>query len=91
MVPPGDAGRGGCRACCRQHANIPLFTHRNDELQAMRGAEAGLYCAPLRLLAMEVADACNADGTFCTLITGAYSIFCQKRSHIPLHGGSGCL
>lgn len=37
----------------------------------MRNAEVGLYCAPLRLLAMEVADACNAEGTFCTLITGA--------------------
>lgn len=50
----------------------------NYPLQAMRGAEAGLYCAPLRLLAMEVADACNADGTFCTLITGVFFIFCKK-------------
>ena len=36
----------------------------------MRAAGQGVYCAPLRLLAMEVADACNADGTFCSLITG---------------------
>lgn len=43
--------------------------------QAMRAAENGLYCAPLRLLAMEVADACNLDGTFCTLITGTHVNF----------------
>lgn len=46
-------------------------------LQAMRAADNGVYCAPLRLLAMEVADACNMDGTFCTLITG------QERKHVP--------
>ncbi len=31
----------------------------------------GLYCGPLRLLAMEVYDELNAQGTLCDLITGA--------------------
>ncbi len=39
--------------------------------QAMKAAEEGVYCGPLRLLAMEVYDECNAEGTFCDLITGA--------------------
>ncbi len=35
-----------------------------------QGASSGVYCGPLRLLAMEVYDNCNADGTYCNLITG---------------------
>ena len=38
--------------------------------QAMMNAPSGMYCGPLRLLAMEVYDTCNAAGTFCNLITG---------------------
>lgn len=40
------------------------------DLQAMAKAQTGLYCAPLRLLAMEVYDSLNAQGTLCDLITG---------------------
>ena len=36
----------------------------------MKAADEGVYCGPLRLLAMEVYDECNAEGTFCNLITG---------------------
>lgn len=39
-------------------------------LEAMKAAGSGVYCGPLRLLAMEVYDTCNAAGTFCDLITG---------------------
>ena len=39
--------------------------------QAMRAAASGVYCGPLRLLAMEVYDELNALGTRCDLITGA--------------------
>ena len=52
-------------------------------LQAMRSAAAGVYCGPLRLLAMEVFDACNVEGTFCSLITGAQA----HRSDAPYHVG----
>jgi hypothetical protein len=40
-------------------------------LAAMRAAKSGMYCGPLRLLAMEVYDELNAGGTFCNLTTGA--------------------
>ena len=46
-------------------------------VQAMKAAEAGLYCGPLRLLAMEVYDALNAEGTPCNLVTG------QERTVLP--------
>jgi hypothetical protein len=41
-----------------------------NALQAMRAAKSGVYCGPLRLLAMEVYDTCNAEGLYCNLITG---------------------
>lgn len=45
-----------------------------NALQAMCAAESGLYCGPLRLLAMEVYDELNASGTFCNLTTGNFVI-----------------
>ena len=42
-----------------------------NALQAMRAARSGVYCGPLRLLAMEIYDELNASGTYCNLITGA--------------------
>jgi len=48
-----------------------------NALTAMRGASSGVYCGPLRLLAMEVYDSCNSDGTSCNLVTG------QERRDVP--------
>ncbi|PSC71656.1 ATP-dependent RNA helicase mitochondrial [Micractinium conductrix] len=48
-----------------------------NALQAMRAAKSGVYCGPLRLLAMEVYDTCNADGLYCNLVTG------QERREVP--------
>lgn len=39
-------------------------------VQAMQAADSGVYCGPLRLLAMEVFDSCNSNGTICSLYTG---------------------
>jgi len=39
-------------------------------LQRMREAGSGVYCAPLRLLAMEVYDSLNLGGVPCELVTG---------------------
>lgn len=39
--------------------------------QALRQAKSGIYCSPLRLLAMEVYDQLNSDGLYCSLLTGA--------------------
>lgn len=48
-----------------------------NALRAMSAAPSGVYCGPLRLLAMEVFDACNREGTYCSLITG------QERREVP--------
>jgi ATP-dependent RNA helicase SUPV3L1/SUV3 len=55
-----------------------------NALTAMRGASSGLYCGPLRLLAMEVYDSCNADGTFCNLVTG------QEKRDVPGAAHTAC-
>ncbi|DBA92452.1 TPA: hypothetical protein ACH3X1_002686 [Trebouxia sp. C0004] len=39
-------------------------------LKAMKEAETGIYCGPLRLLAMEVFDSINQEGIHCNLHTG---------------------
>ena len=33
-------------------------------------SKSGVYCGPLKLLAVEVFNKCNKRGTFCDLITG---------------------
>ena len=60
----------------KRHTRWPHATESGNELssaavQAMKAADQGVYCGPLRLLAMEIYDECNAEGTFCDLITGA--------------------
>ncbi|BDA46196.1 ATP-dependent RNA helicase SUPV3L1, mitochondrial [Coccomyxa sp. Obi] len=55
-----------------------------NALRAMCAAESGLYCGPLRLLAMEVYDELNASGTFCNLITG------QERKELPFAQHTAC-
>lgn len=41
-----------------------------DAVNACRDAERGVYLAPLRLLAMEVAERINSDGIPCDMVTG---------------------
>ena len=53
-------------------------------LEAMRRAESGVYCGPLRLLAMEVYDTCNQKGTYCDLVTG------QERKQVPFAKHVSC-
>eukprot|EP00898_Chlorokybus_atmophyticus_P005027 jgi/Chlat1/5525/Chrsp369S05340 len=55
-----------------------------EALQAWMSAKSGLYCGPLRLLAMEVWDKGNAQGTYCDLITG------QERISIPFAHHAAC-
>uniref|UniRef100_A0A061RJP5 RNA helicase n=2 Tax=Tetraselmis sp. GSL018 TaxID=582737 RepID=A0A061RJP5_9CHLO len=52
-----------------------------NALQALQSAERGLYCAPLRLLAMEVYDTCNQQGVFCSLITGQEKLIVPGANH----------
>ena len=54
----------------RAQSVLSLFLGARVPSQAMKRAKSGVYCGPLRLLAMEVYDVLNASGTFCDLITG---------------------
>ncbi|QQP91200.1 RNA helicase [Skermanella sp. TT6] len=55
-------------------------THR--ALEALRGASSGVYLAPLRLLALEVMDRLNRDGTPTTLLTGEEEIRTPDARHV---------
>jgi ATP-dependent RNA helicase SUPV3L1/SUV3 len=55
-------------------------THR--ALEALRNASSGLYLAPLRLLALEVSDRLNRDGTPTTLLTGEEEVRVPDARHL---------
>ncbi|CAF1858818.1 BnaC04g31840D [Brassica napus] len=55
-----------------------------NALQRFMEAENGLYCSPLRLLAMEVFDKVNALGVYCSLLTG------QEKKHVPFARHVSC-
>jgi ATP-dependent RNA helicase SUPV3L1/SUV3 len=55
-------------------------THR--ALEALRKAPSGLYLAPLRLLALEVSDRLNRDGTPTTLLTGEEEVRVPDARHL---------
>ena len=44
----------------------------------------GLYCGPLRLLALEVFDQLNKAGVYCDLVTG------QEQTRIPFSTHTSC-
>jgi len=51
-------------------------------LERMKEAASGLYLAPLRLLALEVYDKLNAEGTPCDLKTGEEEKLVEGAQHI---------
>lgn len=51
-------------------------------LEKMKAASSGLYLAPLRLLALEVYDKLNEEGTPCSLKTGEEEKVTEGASHI---------
>lgn len=51
-------------------------------LEKMKQAASGMYLAPLRLLALEVFDKLNAEGTPCSLKTGEEEKINPNASHI---------
>lgn len=46
-------------------------------LQALKAAPSGVYCGPLRLLALEVFERLNKEQLPCDLVTG------QERTEVP--------
>jgi ATP-dependent RNA helicase SUPV3L1/SUV3 len=51
-------------------------------LECMKKANSGLYLAPLRLLALEVFDKLNEEGTPCSLKTGEEEKLVSQAKHI---------
>jgi ATP-dependent RNA helicase SUPV3L1/SUV3 len=54
----------------------------HQALESMKEAGSGLYLAPLRLLALEVYDKLNNEGTPCSLKTGEEEKVVQNAQHI---------
>jgi ATP-dependent RNA helicase SUPV3L1/SUV3 len=54
----------------------------HQALESMKVAASGLYLAPLRLLALEVYDKLNNEGTPCSLKTGEEEKVVQNAQHI---------
>ncbi|KAG8662333.1 DExH-box ATP-dependent RNA helicase DExH18, mitochondrial [Manihot esculenta] len=55
-----------------------------NALQRFMEAKKGVYCSPLRLLAMEVFDKVNALGVYCSLHTG------QEKKNVPFSNHVAC-
>ncbi|RZB46106.1 DExH-box ATP-dependent RNA helicase DExH18, mitochondrial isoform B [Glycine soja] len=55
-----------------------------NALQRFMEAKSGIYCSPLRLLAMEVFDKVNAKGIYCSLLTG------QEKKRVPFSNHVAC-
>ncbi|HZH26056.1 MAG TPA: helicase-related protein [Azospirillaceae bacterium] len=55
-------------------------THR--AVEALKAAKSGIYLAPLRLLALEIMDRLNNEGTPTTLLTGEEEIRVPEARHI---------
>lgn len=55
-----------------------------NALTALKSAWSGVYCGPLRLLALEVYESLNVDGTPCSLLTG------QERRETPFSSHVSC-
>ncbi|KAE8672405.1 ATP-dependent RNA helicase SUV3L [Hibiscus syriacus] len=53
-----------------------------NALQRYMEAKKGIYCSPLRLLAMEVFDKVNAQGVYCSLLTGQEKKFVPFSNHV---------
>eukprot|EP00884_Botryococcus_braunii_P014946 jgi/Botrbrau1/23452/Bobra.106_1s0010.2 len=59
------------------HAGPTNSGKTHNALEAFKQAKNGIYCGPLRLLAMEVYDRMNSEGIYCNLVTG------QERKEVP--------
>lgn len=53
----------------------------HQAITALKSAKSGCYLAPLRLLALEVFERLNAEGTPCNLLTGEESIVVEGATH----------
>ncbi|XP_011503663.1 PREDICTED: ATP-dependent RNA helicase SUV3 homolog, mitochondrial [Ceratosolen solmsi marchali] len=54
-------------------------------LKSFINAKSGIYCSPLKLLAVEVFNKCNNSGTSCDLITGEERRYHKNESNPAQH------
>ncbi|XP_076294242.1 suv3 RNA helicase isoform X1 [Lasioglossum baleicum] len=54
-------------------------------LQRFMSAKSGVYCGPLKLLAVEVFNKCNSLGTSCDLITGEEKNYAKSEMYPSNH------
>lgn len=59
------------------HAGPTNSGKTHNALQALMKARSGLYCGPLRLLAVEIHERINAEGVLCNLLTGSVDCLCS--------------
>lgn len=64
------------------HAGPTNSGKTHSALEALASADSGVYCGPLRLLAMEVADDLNARGVRCDLVTGQEARLVPGSRHV---------
>lgn len=66
------------------HAGATNSGKTYHALRALRDAHSGVYCGPLRLLALEVYESLNCDGVEASLATG------QERKELPFAKHRSC-
>ena len=54
-------------------------------LERFMSAESGVYCSPLKLLAVEVSNKCNSRGTPCDLVTGEERKYANENEEPSSH------
>ncbi|KAG1705594.1 hypothetical protein DVH05_003281 [Phytophthora capsici] len=57
-------------------------THQALERLKQAGEDGGIYCGPLRLLALEIYERMNADGLYTSLVTGQEKKIVPYSSHV---------
>jgi coenzyme F420-reducing hydrogenase delta subunit len=68
---------------CSVHPSPPITAVMfSCDMQALKNARSGVYCGPLRLLAVENAERLNAEGIPCDLVTGQESTLVEGAKHV---------
>lgn len=57
-------------------------THAALERLKLAGADGGIYCGPLRLLALEIYERLNLDGLYTSLVTGQEKKLLPHATHV---------
>ncbi|ETO67780.1 hypothetical protein F444_15334 [Phytophthora nicotianae P1976] len=57
-------------------------THQALERLKQAGEDGGIYCGPLRLLALEIFERMNADGLYTSLVTGQEKKLVPYSTHV---------